>query len=357
MAKRKASYRLPEDVRLKIAKHIELTGDVAATARKFHVAWETVNKYKLKLQAGHDVTKDYPRSGRPKMLKPTQAAAVRRAGKARVRTGKITARVSKALHIPISQKTVQRTMTEGRRALEYCPVNRGQVLRHKNYQLRVDFCRQHKTAQTGTWVFVDSKMVYLYRNKQGHLIMAWQDPHNKVNIPKSAKPRVLHCYGAVAKDFKSKLFFTDPTPPVGSRELKGKPFDSSSLIADVLPGLMHDIQQHFGSKPYRVVWDSATEHASRKPQTAVQSIGINLLPEFPPQSWDINIIENVWGVLAHKLDERRPVTNRGWRAAINQEWDNIQQSTINKLVASVKDRMAQIVELGGAWLKPYKSKS
>ena len=357
MAKRKSRYRLPEDVRLKIAKHIKSTGDVAATARKFNVAWETANKYKLKLQAGHDVTKDYPRSGRPKILKPTQAAAVRRSAIARVRTGKIRARVSKALHKPISQKTVQRTMAEGRTALEYCPVNRGQVLRHKNYQLRVDFCSQQKTAQTNTWVFVDSKMLYLYSNKQGHLIMAWQDPHRKVTLPKSAKPRVLHFYAAVAKDFKSRLFFTDPTPPLGSRELKGEAFDSSSLIADVLPGLMDDIQQHFGSRPYRVIWDSATEHTSKQTQAAVRSIGINLLHDFPPQSWDINIIENVWGVLAFKLDDRRPVTNRGWRAAVKEEWDSIQQCTINKLVDSVKDRMAQIVELDGAWLKPYKSKS
>lgn len=352
----RTSHRIPEDVRLKIASMIRSTGNVAAVARKFKVTWRAVHEIRRKDAAGHDVTQDYARPGRPKIVKPAQAAAVRRAAKACVRTSKITSRVSKAQRQPISQKTVQRIMTEGRIALEYTPVNRGQVLRAANKQKRLDFCTQHETAQTSTWVFVDSKMLYLYNNKQGHLIMAWQDPHKKLRLPKNSKPRVLHFYGAVAKDFKSRLFFTDPTPPINSSGRRGRDFDSQSLIADVLPGLKHDIQQHFGSRPYRVVWDRASEHTSKAAKEAVQSIGLQLLQDFPPQSWDINIIENVWGVLAGKLDERRPVTNRGWQQAIKEEWGSIQQSTINKLVASVKPRMAQIVQLGGAWLKAYKSK-
>jgi hypothetical protein len=247
-------------------------------------------------------------------------------------------------------------MKEGRIALEYLPVNRGQVLRQANTGKRVTFCTEHKTAQTNTWVFVDSKMLYLYNDKQGHLIMAWQDPHKKLRLPKYSKPKVLHFYGAVAKGFKSRLFFTDPTPPAGSKQLKGSNFNSQSLIRDVLPGLMHDIQQHFGSKPYRVIWDSATEHWSKATEAAIESLGMHVLQDFPSQSWDINIIENVWGVLAFRLDEQRPVTNIGWQAVVKEVWSSIEQSTIDMLVASVKPRMAQIVELGGAWLKRYKSK-
>ena len=118
MVKTDASHRISEATRLKIADHVRVTGNTSKTARKLHVTRKAVSDIRKKEMAGYDVTKDYPRSGRPKILKPAQAAAVRRSGKALVRASKIKARVSKALHKPISQKTVQRTMTQGRIALE-----------------------------------------------------------------------------------------------------------------------------------------------------------------------------------------------------------------------------------------------
>ena len=44
----------------------------------------------------------------------------------------------------------------------------------------------------------------------------------------------------------------------------------------------------------------------------------------------------------------------GYKAAIMQEWEAIDQSTINKLVEKVPSRIQHIRELGGKWIGGYK---
>jgi hypothetical protein len=74
---------------------------------------------------------------------------------------------------------------------------------------------------------------------------------------------------------------------------------------------------------------------------------------FPAQSWDLNIIENVWGVLDGKLSAMpgpRPTTPYGWRRRVMRAWASIDQATINKLVDDVPRRVARVVAEKGEWL-------
>lgn len=86
---------------------------------------------------------------------------------------------------------------------------------------------------------------------------------------------------------------------------------------------------------------------------------LQLVDGFPAQSWDINIVENVWGVLDGKLQAMRPPLPRtpdGWRRRVQEAWKQVSQSTIDKLVSVVPTRMALIEQQGGAWLFAKKSK-
>ncbi len=76
--------------------------------------------------------------------------------------------------------------------------------------------------------------------------------------------------------------------------------------------------------------------------------------DFPPQSFDINIIEGVWAWLQGRVQGRRPVSIRGLETVINKEWKAIKQTSIDKLVAQVPRRLKKIVEGRGRWLSNYK---
>lgn len=76
---------------------------------------------------------------------------------------------------------------------------------------------------------------------------------------------------------------------------------------------------------------------------------IPILEGFPPQSWDLNVIENCWGMLMQKFEGRRPRTLRGFKAVVREAWDQIPQSSINKLVDSWDQRVRAVVQNDGAW--------
>lgn len=153
------------------------------------------------------------------------------------------------------------------------------------------------------------------------------------------------------------LVFTAPSAPIGSKQRKGDEHFASKHYIQVAKQLHNTIKSWGKSdKRHPVVLDRARQHTSKASRAAVEAMGMHLMQSFPAQSWDINIIENVWGVLDNKLrgmPARRPTTPDGWRRRINRAWALIDQSTIDMLVDSVRDRMRQIVEKEGAWLSKH----
>lgn len=325
-------------------------------ANKYGVRPSTVTRWQREAKKSHPKWQDAKRSGRPRRLNARSAAAVRRSGKAHHSAGHIAKRVTRQTKQSVSSSTVTREMHRGRIDLQYLPLLHGRRLSSNNADDRATFCLNNRNAHTRTWVSVDSKVIYLTKCATGTLRMSWQNPEDREQAPRSGKPWVLHFYGAVGWNFKSKLIFCDPTPALGTKDhSSGKSLDSDGFISQVLPVLVEEVTSHNGGQ-YKVCLDNAPWHTSKASQAAMAAAGLRLVEDFPAQSWDINIIEFVWGMLVEKLQQRRPRSFRGWRDAIKEEWEAIDQASINKLVLSLKDRMAEIAEQNGQWLGRYVSK-
>jgi hypothetical protein len=247
-------------------------------------------------------------------------------------------------------------MHRGNIDLQYMPLTHGRTLRPANVETRATFCQDHQNAHTKKWVFVDSKILHVYKCQSGVMRAAWQDPANPTNTPRGGTPYVIHCYAGVGHGFKSELIYTAPTPPLGTKlHKRDENYNSKHFTKEVLPKLQQQIEAHYGHG-YKVCLDGAKPHTHEDSKRAMAASGFNLVEDFPAQSWDINIIENCWGMLMENMQHRRPRSFRGWREALQQEWSSIQQSSINKLVGQVKSRMCQIAENGGEWLTKYVSK-
>jgi hypothetical protein len=207
--------------------------------------------------------------------------------------------------------------------------------------------------QTGSWLFGDSKMYYQYGTHSKHLQRRWCNPAQQTVALSKSNPVVLHFYAVVGKGFKSQLHFVPPTPPAGTKLRKHKQAFASRHFVQMLPDLKAELEgaQKYSAR-HPIVLDHAKQHTSKVSQAAIADQQLHLVSDFPAQSWDINIIENVWGQLSHELEQlpgRKPTTAYGWRKRIIRAWDNIKQSTIDKLVDDVKPRLAAIEKLHGAW--------
>lgn len=301
---------------------------------------------------------DAPKSGRPKKVTPAQRKKARGLAKSSYSTKQIAKRVTSSSGHQISRTTVGRVLRHSKRPLQRSPVNRGKPLTDANKTKRGSWCARHRNAQTGAWLFGDSKYIYIYEAGPNSTSHRWIDPVSDPDPKTGDLLYVLHFYGLVGKGFKSKLIFVPPTPPGRSHGRKASTnFTSKDFCMVAAKWDAAITTSDSVSSRYKVVLDSASQHTSRMSKRKLEQLGMRLVEGFPPQSWDLNIIEYVWGVFDTKLCSkhgRGRSTPYGWRQAVMKAWDEIDQSTIDQLVAGVRPRIAEVAARGGAWLKPKK---
>jgi hypothetical protein len=162
---------------------------------------------------------------------------------------------------------------------------------------------------------------------------------------------VFRFYAAVAHGRKSKLYFVPPSPLPGTRAHRSNTPYTAKHYVDMLKELRKEVEAWFPPpKPYRLVQDNATQHTAKETRDYISGTSLKVLEDWPPQAWDLNVIENVWGVLNAKLLGAKATSSDGWRKAIEAAWKKIDISTINKLVEGVGQRIKKVIDADGAWV-------
>ena len=69
--------------------------------------------------------------------------------------------------------------------------------------------------------------------------------------------------------------------------------------------------------------------------------------DWPSNSPDINPTENLWSILERNVEKRRPSNIDELEEFVNQEWENIDLSTLINIALSMKTRCLAIIELKG----------
>ena len=343
--------RLTVEQRKEISDKHKRGCSICSLARQYRITRVTVTRWVEKGQKPRPKWCDQAGRGRKPSLTPKERASIRRSATNHNTVAKITGRVNKRRAIKVSTSTVRRALVGGTKPLQYARVSSSRVLREQNKTKRVEFCTQHQRAHIKNWVFVDSKYLYLYRQPGGYHHFEWRSRAKTVKAGRTGNPIVMHFYGAVASKFKSELHFVPPTPQLGTKQRKAQePFKGQHYV-----GVMQQIQREIlarcpSATRYHIIRDRAKQHTSKATNAKVAAMNLPIMEDYPPQSWDVNIIENVWGHLDTKLQGARPRTPDGWRRAIKKAWNSISQSSIDKLVCQVRARMADIKDRDGAWL-------
>lgn len=308
------------------------TRTVESLAKQFRVGPDAVRRWRERAETSNVFT-DAARPGAPKKVSAAQRKKARRLAKSNYSTKQIAQRVTKGGGHQISRTTVSRVLKHSKRPLQWSPVNRGRPLSAVNKIKRELWCGQHIRAQTGAWLYGDSKFLYIYEAGPNSTSHRWIDPISDPDPKTGDLLYVLHFYGLVGKGFKSKLIFVPPTPPGRSHGRKDSETFKSEHFCSVAEQWAADINSNDSvSSRYRVVLDSASQHTSKMSKQKLEQLGLRLVEGFPSQSWDLNIIEYVWGVLDTKLCSyhgRGRSTPYGWRCRIEEAWDAIEQRTIN----------------------------
>ena len=92
-------------------------------------------------------------------------------------------------------------------------------------------------------------------------------------------------------------------------------------------------------------------HITAKKKLWMAENGIDLLENWPPQSPDLNIIENVWHFLKERVRKRYPKNFEELWMFTQEEFYNIPTQLIQRLFRSIPRRLRLVVRAKGCHTK------
>lgn len=120
------------------------------------------------------------------------------------------------------------------------------------------------------------------------------------------------------------------------------------LLDDVL--LPYLVGGPFPDYDFILQHDNSPIHKAKKVSALLESRDVAVL-EWPPQSPDLNIIENVWGNIKSALARRqlRGLSADALWALVNEEWERLRSNNnyCSSLYSSLQNRMQAVIDAGG----------
>ena len=95
-------------------------------------------------------------------------------------------------------------------------------------------------------------------------------------------------------------------------------------------------------KNYHLLFNNTPCHKSKVVKKYIQKYKIKIIP-FPPQSADINPIENLWCELDKVIKQKKPSNQNELFQFIEDGWKSILQCKLKKLVESMPKRLNAVI--------------
>ena len=282
-------------------------------------------------------TRDRPRSGRPRITTPAQDRYIRLLHlRDRFKTASSTVNQIPGLRRVSSQTIRNRLRQFGLRPMR--PLRR-HILLPRHLAARLQWCRQHRAWRHAQWrtVLFSDESRFMLRRADGRVRV-----YRRRNERFSANC-VQECdrFGGGSVMVWGGIHYGGRTALVQvAGALTGVRYRDEILQRHVVPLLNVNggIFQH----------DNARPHIARVCQDFLQQNNVNVLP-WPACSPDLAPIEHLWDVLDRRIRTRNPPpqTLQELFQALQNEWQNIPQRTIQRLVSSMRKRCIAVINARG----------
>ena len=269
--------------------------------------------------------------------KPKLTARTRRMAARKMKDGNSVQQVSEELGIPKS--TVHRTLAC--QHIKFLLYVKRPYLTQNHKDKRLNYAREQLADRERDWrkvVFTDEKVFTLEKFVHNGEWVCVYDPRTIIQkgCRKYSGGKGVMVWGAFG-DGKA----------LALAQLEGRV--NSRKYIEMLDREYTPVQD----ADYHLLQDGATIHTSKMTREYLESELIVTVPH-PANSPDLNPIENLWAILAHRVYKggKKKYQNRDelW-AAIEEEWGRLDRELLHELADSMPKRLIEVIEKRGGHTK------
>lgn len=228
---------------------------------------------------------------------------------------------------------------------------------------RLTFARQNKTRSWGNVMFTDRKKFMFSHPGAKVRLVSWVVKGSTSQAYTVNHPQVLNIYAGVTKHGMTKCHIVAGTSKHKTEHKNKKGEKAKNITASeyaevlnttLLPeatrifsttGVGSFVLQQDNDPTHRVAVTTVAKWNAR------HASSIKVLENWPPNSPDLNPIENVWAYVQARVNALGCKSFDDFKKAVLDEMMTVPKSLISKLYKSVPKRLAKVVESGGGKTK------
>jgi transposase len=317
-------------------------------ARKLSLGKSTIGRIKLKHCLGLESSK----RGRPQALTlADKRFCVRKITKERVSSAvKVTKMLETEFHIKVHPDTVRNALrASGLGAIEK---QSKPLLSEKNVKKRLEWCRKHKDWTVDDWkrvIWTDETKINRFNSdgRQWAWIRSGEELQNH-----HVKLTVKHGGGSIM------LWSAITYAGVGWMCKIDGNMDKTlykEILQDELEDTINFSIEKLGLRRDQVIFqqDNDPKHTSNLVKEYLRDQSYQVM-EWPPQSPDLNPIENMWALLKRRLNEYETATkgmNELYERVTEVWYDQMKREECQKVIESMPKRIKMCIKAKGRWTK------
>ena len=232
----------------------------------------------------------------------------------------------------LSVTTVQRTIRE--QGLKYLVRYKKPLLTAEQIQRRLRFAGSRLRYNWKYVLFTDEKTWQL----GGTPHKSWQDPNDRIVDEGKRHAAKVHVWGGIGSHFKTKLYFFHVN--------LNTPLMYKILKQNLPPAETFDLPPRYKDK-WIFLQDNDPKHKSKKVTTLLDKIAPDRIMDFPAESGDFNIIEDVWSTIDRAIQHKSINTIDQLKKAIRNEWKNLDIQLVRNSVESMPRRLQECIDKKG----------